>query len=110
MGVMVAVAWAAALMSRAFPYWPIDPALATGPWFNLQIDLLRVVIAVMPAAFFWGASFPIALAAIAPGAPDPARLVAGLYAANTLGAVAGCADRQSGARPRFRNARRAAAL
>jgi len=89
MGVMVAVAWAAALMSRAFPYWPIDPALATGPWFNFQIDLLRVVIAVMPAAFFWGASFPIALAAIAPGAPDPARLVAGLYAANTIGAVAG---------------------
>lgn len=89
MGVMLAVAWAAALMSRAFPYWPIDPALATGPWFNFQIDLLRVVIAVLPAAFFWGASFPIALAAIAPGAPDPARLVAGLYAANTIGAVAG---------------------
>ena len=89
MGVMVAVAWAAALMTRAFPYWPIDPALATGPWFNFQIDLLRVVIAVLPAAFFWGASFPIALAAIAPGAPDPARLVAGLYAANTIGAVAG---------------------
>ena len=65
-GVMLGVAWAAALMSRAFPYWPIDPALATGPWFNFQIDLLRVVIAVLPAACFWGASFPVALAAIAP--------------------------------------------
>ena len=89
MGVMLAVAWAAALMSRAFPYWPIDPALATGPWFNFQIDVLRVVLAVLPAAFFWGASFPVALAAIAPRSPDPARLVAGLYAANTIGAVAG---------------------
>jgi spermidine synthase len=89
MGVMLGVAWAATLMSRAFPYWPIDPALATGPWFNFQIDLLRVVISVLPAALFWGASFPIALAAIAPRTPDAGRLVAGLYAANTIGAVAG---------------------
>lgn len=88
-GVVVAVAWAASLMSRAFPNWPIDPALATGPWFNFQIDLLRVVLAVLPAACFWGASFPIALAVIAPGARDPARLVGGLYAANTIGAVGG---------------------
>ncbi len=89
MGVMLGVAWAATLMSRAFPYWPIDPALATGPWFNFQIDLLRVVISVLPAALFWGASFPIALAAIAPRTSDAGRLVAGLYAANTIGAVAG---------------------
>lgn len=89
LGVMVSVAWAAALMSRAFPYWPIDPALAAGPWFNMQIDLLRVALAVFPAACFWGASFPVALAAVAPGTRDPARLVGRLYAANTIGAVAG---------------------
>ena len=89
MGVVLGVAWAAALMSRAFPYWPIDPALAAGPWFNFQIDLLRVALAVLPAACFWGASFPIALAAIAPGGHDPARLVGRLYAANTIGAVGG---------------------
>lgn len=88
-GVALGVAWAAALMSRAFPYWPIDPALATGPWFNIQIDLVRVALAVLPAACFWGASFPLALAAIAPGGRDPARLVGRLYAANTIGAVGG---------------------
>jgi spermidine synthase len=89
LGVALSVAWAAALVSRAFPYWPIDPALAAGPWFNFQIDLVRTMLAVIPAACFWGASFPIALAAVAPRTSDPARLVAGLYAANTVGAVAG---------------------
>jgi len=88
-GVGLGVAWAAALVSRAFPYWPIDPALATGPWFNFQIDLLRSMVAVLPAACFWGASFPLAIAAIAPRSQDPARLVGGLYAANTIGAVLG---------------------
>src|SRR6185436_9474023 len=33
LGAAVAVAWGAALMNRAYPYWPIDPALAAGPWF-----------------------------------------------------------------------------
>ena len=88
-GVVIGAAWAAALMARAFPYWPIDPALSGGPWFNIQIDMLRVVLAVLPAACFWGASFPLALAAAAAGARDTARLVGRLYAANTIGAVAG---------------------
>ena len=88
-GVVIGAAWAAALMNQAFPYWPIDPALSGGPWFNIQIDLLRVALAVLPAACFWGASFPLALAAAASGAGDSARLVGRLYAANTIGAVAG---------------------
>jgi spermidine synthase len=88
-GVAIAVAWGAALINRAFPYWPIDPALAQGPWFNFQIDLLRAFIAVVPAACFWGASFPLALAAAGPRAGDPARLVGAVYAANTIGAVVG---------------------
>jgi len=88
-GVGLAVAWGAALINRAFPYWPIDPALAAGPWFNFQIDLLRAFVAVVPAATFWGASFPLALAAAGPRAEDPARLVGEVYAANTIGAVVG---------------------
>jgi spermidine synthase len=87
-GTGVAVAWGAALINRAFPYWPIDPALAPGPWFNFQLDLLRALIAVVPAATCWGASFPLALAAGRRG-DDPAKLVAVVYAANTIGAVAG---------------------
>jgi spermidine synthase len=88
-GVAIGVGWGAALITRAFPYWPIDPALAGGPWFNFQIDTLRAFIAVTPAACFWGASFPLALAAAGSRAEDPARLVGGIYAANTIGAVIG---------------------
>src|ERR1051325_4219251 len=47
-GVAVSVAWGAALITRAHPYWPLDPALAAGPWVNFQIDLLRACIAVVP--------------------------------------------------------------
>ena len=89
LGVAVSVAWGAALMNRAYPYWPIDPALAPGPWFNFQIDLVRAFIAIVPAACFWGASFPLALAAAGTRADDPARDVGALYAANTIGAVIG---------------------
>src|SRR5712691_1975114 len=89
LGVALAVAWGAALINRAFPYWPIDPALAPGPWFIFQLDLLRAFVAVVPAACFWGASFPLALAAAAPRAEDPAEVVGRVYAANTIGAVIG---------------------
>jgi spermidine synthase len=37
----------------------------------------------------WGASFPLALASVAPGGEEPGRLVGRLYAANTVGAIAG---------------------
>jgi spermidine synthase len=89
LGAAVAIAWGAALMNRAYPYWPIDPALAPGPWFNFQIDLVRAFIAIVPAACFWGASFPLALAAAGTRAGDPARGVGTVYAANTTGAVIG---------------------
>ncbi|HEU5258467.1 MAG TPA: fused MFS/spermidine synthase [Vicinamibacterales bacterium] len=89
LGAAVSVAWGAALMNRAYPYWPIDPALAPGPWFNFQIDLVRAFIAIVPAACFWGGSFPLALAAAGTDPDDPARGVGTLYAANTIGAVVG---------------------
>jgi spermidine synthase len=88
-GVALTVAWGAALINRAYPYWPIDPALAPGPWFIFQLDLLRAFVAVVPAACFWGASFPLALAAAAPRGEDPAGVVGRVYAANTIGAVVG---------------------
>src|SRR5262249_1394480 len=37
----------------------------------------------------WGASFPMALAAAAAPGQDPGRLISGVYAANTSGAIAG---------------------
>ncbi|MGD0773305.1 MAG: fused MFS/spermidine synthase [Candidatus Solibacter sp.] len=84
-----AVAWTAFQLSHSLPYWPINPLLSTGPWYTFQIDLVRCLWAVLPAALLWGASFPLALAAAASVEGDPGRLVGGIYAANTGGAIVG---------------------
>jgi spermidine synthase len=63
--------------------------MATNPWFTLQLDLVRCLWAMLPAAILWGASFPLALASVASPGQDPARLVGGVYAANTVGAIVG---------------------
>jgi spermidine synthase len=83
------VAWAAFMIARALPYWPINPALASSPWFTMQLDLTRCLWAALPAACLWGASFPLALAGVALPGQDPGRMVGGVYAANTIGAIAG---------------------
>ncbi len=44
---------------------------------------------VLPGSILWGASFPLALAAVAGPGQDPGRLVGGVYAANTVGAIVG---------------------
>jgi spermidine synthase len=84
-----AIAWAAWAISDSLPYWPLDPGISTSPWFTFQADLAACVWAVLPGAVLWGASFPLALAAAAGPAQDPGRLVAGVYAANTVGAILG---------------------
>jgi spermidine synthase len=84
-----AIAWGGYLLTMSLPYWPIDPSLAPTPWLEFHLDLARAMIVVLPAAILWGASFPLALAAAARRGADPARFVGGLYAANTVGAIAG---------------------
>jgi spermidine synthase len=84
-----AIAWTAAMISESLPYWPIVPGLSPSPWYNFQLDLVRCLWAVLPPACLWGASFPLALAAVAARDQDPGRLVGGVYAANTIGAIAG---------------------
>ena len=84
-----AMAWAAYTISESLPYWPFDVTLPTDPWISLQIDLVRALWTMLPAAVLWGASFPLALAAAASRGQDPGRLVGGLYAANTVGAIVG---------------------
>ncbi len=44
---------------------------------------------MLPGPILWGASFPLALAAVARRGEDPGRLVGGVYAANTVGAIFG---------------------
>jgi spermidine synthase len=85
----VSIAWASYMISEAMPYWPINPALALSPWSNFQLDIVRCACALLPGAMVWGASFPLALAAVASKEQDPGRLVGSLFAANTLGAIVG---------------------
>jgi spermidine synthase len=84
-----AIAWAAFMLSRSLPYWPIAPSLSRSAWISFQLDLLRCLWVILPATVFWGASFPLALAAAGARGQDPGRLVAAVYAANTVGAIAG---------------------
>jgi spermidine synthase len=89
--VMGSLAWAAWSISQVLPYWPIHPGLATAPRFLFEMDMLRSLWVVLPGAVLWGASFPLALAAVAARRQDLARLVGTVYAANTVGAIVGAA-------------------
>src|SRR5436305_2085254 len=85
----LAIAWTGFMISESLPYWPVNPLLSTSPWYTFQIDMVRCLWALLPAALLWGASFPLALAAAASEEGDPGRLVGGIYAANTGGAILG---------------------
>jgi spermidine synthase len=89
-----AISWTAHKLTASFPYWPITPTLSPNIGVDFEMDFVRTLWAVLPPAIFWGASFPLALASAAASSSsmedqDPARLVGVMYAANTIGAVAG---------------------
>ena len=84
-----AIAWTAYMVAKSLPYWPINPSLASNHWYTLQLDLARCFWAILPPTIFWGASFPLALAAVASRGQDAGRLVGRVYAANTIGAIIG---------------------
>jgi spermidine synthase len=84
-----AIAWTAYVLMSPTAYWPIGPSFSIGAWGSFGVDLVRCLWAVLPGAILWGASFPLALASVARRGQDPARLVGGVYAANTVGAIAG---------------------
>jgi len=83
------VGWTAYMLADSIPYWPVNPILSSSPWFTFQVDLVRSLWAVLPATLMWGASFPLALAALAAPGEDPGRLAGETYAANTVGAILG---------------------
>ena len=88
LGIVAAIAWAAYCETRSLHLWPVNPALSD-MWFQVQLDFVRCLVTVLPATILWGASFPFALAAVAPDQRDSGRLVGTVYAANTVGAVFG---------------------
>jgi spermidine synthase len=85
----VAIAWTAYMIADSLPYWPINPMLGTSPWYSFQLDMVRCLWAILPPTILWGASFPLACAAVSSTKDDPSGLVGGIYAANTFGAILG---------------------
>jgi spermidine synthase len=83
------IAWTAYMIAQSLPYWPINPSLITDPWIGFQLDIMRCIFAILPATLLWGASFPLAIAAAASPGDDAGRLVGRVYAANTVGGIAG---------------------
>jgi spermidine synthase len=86
---VVSIAWAAYALTQSLPMWPVDPTLSMGPMWTFQMDLVKTLFTVLPGAIMWGASFPLALAAIGSRDADPGVVVGTTYAANTVGAILG---------------------
>jgi spermidine synthase len=86
---VLGIGWTAIMIAKSLPYWPVDPGLSSSNWYTFQLDIVRCMWAVFPPTLLWGASFPLALAAAARPGEDQTRLVGGVYAANTLGAILG---------------------
>jgi spermidine synthase len=84
-----AIAWAALALTQQLPFWPVNPQLATTPNLMFQVDFVRCLWTVLPAAMLWGASFPLALAAVVSRGEDAGRMVGTVYAANTVGGILG---------------------
>jgi spermidine synthase len=84
-----AMGWAAFMLTDSLPYWPINPSISADIWLNYQLDMVRCLWVVLPGAVLWGASFPLALASVAQRGQDSGKLVGGVYAANTVGAIVG---------------------
>jgi spermidine synthase len=86
---VLAIAWGACMIMSSLPYWPIDLRIVTNIGLNFQLDFARGFWAALPGPVLWGASFPLAVASLARKGEDPGRLVGGIYAANTVGAIFG---------------------
>ena len=84
-----AIAWTAYQLAQSLPYWPISPSLSQNPWLHFQLDLVRGLWAALPPTILWGASFPLALAAVSAERRDWGKRVGGVYASNTAGTIAG---------------------
>jgi len=83
------IAWGGASIMLILPYSQLGTGWTGTIAGKFLADFVKCACAVLPAAFLWGASFPLALAAIADGEQDPGRLAGAVYAANTAGAIAG---------------------
>jgi spermidine synthase len=80
-----ALLWSVGLLADVLPY--SSPATLTPVYALHSLHLLRAIEVMLPAAILWGMSFPFALAAVEHD--DPGRATGRVYAANTMGSIAG---------------------
>ncbi len=84
-----AVLYSGVMLAEVLPMQRGTALITDDIWRTFLIDMRRAVLGVLPGPLLWGASFPLALAALAGAGQDAGRLVGRVYAANTLGAIAG---------------------
>ena len=83
-----AIAWSAYMLTQSLLTGRSISSITTDPWFNFQLDFVRCSgwsCRVDPV----GRELPAGARLGRPSRPDPARLVGGVYAANTVGAIVG---------------------
>ncbi len=85
----VLIAFSGYMLAQKLPYFEGNVNSIAGPWKDFVGDIWRTTLAVFLPALLWGASFPLALSAAARKDSDPAKLVGGIYGANTIGAILG---------------------
>ena len=85
-----AIAWGSVCVMVILPRWSAYLLTVTDPWKTFSTDLFFGAVAILPSAILWGASFPLACAAAKGKRPgDAAQVTGGVYAVNTMGAIAG---------------------
>jgi len=82
-------AWTAYMIVDVLPFWNDNALTTPDPWHMYFLDLKRCILAILPPTLFWGASFPLACAAVARTREDSGRTAGAIYAANTLGGIVG---------------------
>ena len=84
-----ALAWTAYMLTQSLPYWPINPSISTRPLVQLPARSRPLHVGDAPGRDSLGRELPAGARVGRDRRQDPARLVGGVYAANTVGAIVG---------------------
>ncbi|MGQ0737174.1 MAG: fused MFS/spermidine synthase [Acidobacteriota bacterium] len=89
---VVAIGYGSRAIVDLLPGWQPTttflPDLRASPGLRFGYDAARTAVALLPATILWGASFPLAIAAVT-GGRDAGRPVARINAVNTVGSLLG---------------------
>lgn len=89
LGLLVAIPYAAWMIVNVVPYWLV--LRGNNELFTVRMtrDILRTLVSILPATTLWGASFPLAVAVVFGRGRETGRMIGGLSASNTFGAIIG---------------------